>query len=239
MQTRIKIFLNTSAICPYATNTPSFRSIHFNHRIGSRCFLLLFQSYRLGKEPPPSVKVHSFWCRHRRRQAQTWPTCAIDLLVMLVGEVLKGRDVDKREKSVQVKEMVEDTRSGGRAAKRGDRGWMHLTHQNTERTSDCRMRSQRAQPTTTYLIHSLHTYTHTYTSMYIIYIYIYVFLLYTYYVHVHWSVYILHFPEFVSLETCGIFLPEELTKLSLNTIVVLFIIISLSSINKNHANSNW
>lgn len=172
MQTRIKIFLNTSAICPYATNTPSFRSIHFNHRTGSRCFLLLFQSYRLGKEPPPSVKVHSFWCRHRRRQAQTWPTCAIDLLVMLVGEVLKGGDVDKREKSVQVKEMVEDTRSGGRAAKRGDRGWMHLTHQNTERTSDCRMRSQRAQPTTTYLIHSLHTYTHTYTCMYIIYIYI-------------------------------------------------------------------
>lgn len=36
--------------------------------------------------------------------------------------MLKGGDVDKREKSVQVKEMVEDTRSGGRAAKRGDRG---------------------------------------------------------------------------------------------------------------------
>lgn len=178
MQTRIKIFFNVSAICPYATNTSSFRSIHFNHRTRSRCFLLLFQSYRLGKKPPPSVKVHSFWCRHRRRQAQTWPTCAIDLLVMLVGEVLKGGDVDKREKSVQVKEMVEDTGSGGRAAKRGDRGWMHLTHQNTERTSDCRMRSQRAQPTTTYPIHSLHTYTHTH-----IHVYVYIFR-YSYYIRI-------------------------------------------------------
>lgn len=56
-----------------------------------------------------------------------------------------------------------------------------------------------------------------------------------YCVHVHWSVYIVHFPEFVSLETCGIFLPEGLTKLPLNTIVVIFIIISLSSIDQRRS----
>lgn len=174
--------------------------------------------------------MHSFWCRHRRRQAQTWPTCAIDLLVMLVGEVLKGGDVDKREKSVQVKEMVEDTRSGGRAAKRGDRGWMHLTHQNTERTSDCRMRSQRAQPTTTYPIHSLHTYTHIHVYVYHTYIYIGIPIIYVLCTRTLVCVYIAF--SRVSLETCGIFLSEGLTKLPLNTIVVLFIIISLSSINQ-------
>lgn len=101
---------------------------------------------------------------------------------------------------------------------------MHLTHQNAERQSDCRMRSQRAQPTT-----------HPNHSLPSLYMY--------FYVHMYVGIYVRRLDPIVRMfsrlcmcvcvglsrvpiprGTWDLF-PRGLTKLLLNPVIVLFVVL--------------